>query len=162
MITIKIECPSCKGTGLYKGAAEKGGAAVVCRTCGGTGETTYSYNEFTGRRMRQDVTRVYQSVSNYIITDKNVFRIDGKEIRFSKYGCTYEEWLQGVVPEHIKDLYCPCMAYREKCNLDRCRDKHEWGDFIPDCRLYEDKLTCWELFDRKNAVQKESGGDGDD
>ena len=31
--TIQIECPSCKGTGLYKGYAEKDDCAVICANC---------------------------------------------------------------------------------------------------------------------------------
>lgn len=34
--TIIIECQACKGTGLYKGMAERDGAAVVCSHCHGT------------------------------------------------------------------------------------------------------------------------------
>ena len=44
--TIVIECQACGGTGLYKGMAERDGAAVVCSCCNGTGKTEFTYNEF--------------------------------------------------------------------------------------------------------------------
>lgn len=50
MPTIKTECESCSGTGLYCGFAEAPGEAAMCVTCGGTGCHDVQYKEWTGRR----------------------------------------------------------------------------------------------------------------
>jgi len=42
-IELDIVCQSCDGTGLYKGFAEKDGAAVVCSRCDGTGKEHYVF-----------------------------------------------------------------------------------------------------------------------
>lgn len=151
MITIKIECSSCKGTGLYKGVAERGGAAVVCHSCNGTGESTFSYNEFTGRKTKGGINRVYQGSFGYCIGDTDIVTDDEKEIRFSKFGCTYGEWLNGKTPEHIKDLYCPYMADNKGMGnepLERCKQGcHGFGS-ISNCDYYNDKATCWDLLEK--------------
>ena len=59
MKEIQIECPSCKGTGLYVGVCERDGCAVVCTQCKGKGYTTYRYNDFTGRKIREGIKRVF-------------------------------------------------------------------------------------------------------
>ena len=56
--TIRIECSSCNGTGLYVGFAEAKGEAVVCVSCKGTGCRTISYKPFGGRKRRNGITKV--------------------------------------------------------------------------------------------------------
>mgnify|MGYP006898470229 CR=1 FL=1 len=58
MKSIKIECPDCRGTGLYKGFMEGPGEAVVCVRCSGSGAQELKYNEFTGRKTKTGVTKV--------------------------------------------------------------------------------------------------------
>lgn len=58
MKTITIECPDCRGTGLYKGFMERDGEAVICVRCSGTGAQELRYNEFTSRKDKAGVRRV--------------------------------------------------------------------------------------------------------
>ena len=58
MKSITIECPDCRGTGLYKGFMEAQGEAVICVRCSGSGAQELRYNEFTGRKDKTGVTRV--------------------------------------------------------------------------------------------------------
>jgi hypothetical protein len=58
METIKAECPSCGGTGLYVGFAEPAEHAVICRTCDGTGCETIKYKPFEGRKRKRGVKHV--------------------------------------------------------------------------------------------------------
>ena len=39
-MNLSIECPTCGGTGLYRGFMEAPGEYVVCVNCTGTGEKT--------------------------------------------------------------------------------------------------------------------------
>ena len=59
MKEIQIECPECKGTGLYVGACEQDGCAVVCIKCGGKGYTTFQYNDFRGKKVKEGVKRIF-------------------------------------------------------------------------------------------------------
>jgi hypothetical protein len=61
MPSLKAECSSCRGTGLYSGFAEPEGTAVVCVTCQGQGWTSLAYTEFTGRKKRHGIRKVARS-----------------------------------------------------------------------------------------------------
>jgi hypothetical protein len=50
MPSLKVECESCAGTGLYVGFAEAPGTAAICVTCVGTGCQEIRYKEWLGRR----------------------------------------------------------------------------------------------------------------
>lgn len=67
MQTIKIECSSCGGTGLYAGFAEPQGEAVVCLRCSGTGWEEFSYKPFTTRKPRSDIKYVRRSRGTTIL-----------------------------------------------------------------------------------------------
>jgi hypothetical protein len=152
MPKIVIQCPSCKGTGLYKGFAEKDGAAVVCHTCQGTGKTDFSYEEFTGRKEREGVNRVYDGTHGYGISDIDYTTAEGKVIRFSEGGCTYEEWKNGATPKPIKDLYCPYMHDNRGIGnepLNRCKEGCKSFGLISNCTFYADKATCWREYEEK-------------
>ena len=66
--TIKCECDSCRGTGLYQGFAEGKGEAVICLACGGQGWTTFTYTEFEGRKKKRGVTSIRHSRGGFIAT----------------------------------------------------------------------------------------------
>lgn len=68
MPTIKVECDSCRGTGVYSGFAEPEGVAVVCLGCKGTGESSVTYREFTGRKRRRGIREVRRSGGSFIAT----------------------------------------------------------------------------------------------
>ena len=45
---VKINCESCKATGIYSGYAEPEGTAVICKDCGGRGfkvATLFNYRK---------------------------------------------------------------------------------------------------------------------
>lgn len=156
MKTIHIECPSCQGTGLYVGMGEHDGAAVVCHTCKGKGHTTYSYEEFTGRKHRKGVKRVYRSGYGYSISAKDIVLDNGKTIHFSNAGCDYFEWLNGAEPEHIKELYCPYIADNKGMGnepLERCRKGCVGFGSISDCKFYKEKEQCWSELEKLNTMK---------
>ena len=66
--SVKAECSSCSGTGVYVGFAEPKGTAVVCLNCDGTGERTIEYNSFTGLKRREGVHTVSRSKGSFIAT----------------------------------------------------------------------------------------------
>lgn len=150
--TIVIQCPSCKGAGLYQGMAERNGAAVVCHSCKGTGQTTYTYEDFTGRKVKEGVERVFAGSFGYVHTAENFQSADAGLIRFEEGGCTYQEWLNGAEPKPVKDLYCPYIwnntgSGNEPCS--RCKDGNKLGRRISTCTLFNDKAKCWEEYESK-------------
>jgi len=155
-IVVECECEACSGTGLYKSFAEHDGAAVICQTCHGEGKSKITYRPFQGRKRREDVTRVYLTAGGYGITSKDIV-VDGKMVRFSEAGCSYEAWLNGAKPEPIKDLHCPYQHTSQWLqNSDhpanelykgKCKDLLTLG-LISDCPGMKTKHECWYIYDR--------------
>lgn len=152
MRTIEIECPSCRGTGVYVGMGEGGGAAVVCYVCKGTGHTTYSYKPFTGRKHRDDVKRVYPSGCGYKICADDITTEDGTTIHFSKYGADYDSWFyDGVQPRPIEELTCPYIY--DRTDIDKC-SKFPLGFKLDNCPRYDNKDKCWKIYwEEKGGVE---------
>ena len=151
------ECPSCKGTGLYKGLGEADGACVVCYNCDGTGRIKVSvkYAKFKGRKKMEGCNRVYTQNMGYGISDKDITG-KGGFFPFSKYGCSYEDWLKGVKPLPLKFLGCPFQETNQGLKSEdanglyktRCKNNSGWGT-ITDCKLFHNKKKCWEIFEKK-------------
>lgn len=151
MPKIIIQCQSCGGTGLYMGMAEKNGAAVVCTTCNGRGSKEFEYKEFEGRKIRQDVKRVYERC-DYMLSSEDVTTEDGRLIKFSEAGCTYEEWLNGAEPKPVKELYCPYVWRNRGIGnepLEKCVEQLRGICRITDCKLYRFKEQCWKEYEEK-------------
>ena len=148
VIDIEYECCSCHGTGLYRGACECDGAAVVCRSCGGTGKGVFRAEPFTGRKIADGVVRVFDSSHGYFVTSKDVITKDGVELPFSQWGCTYEDWLNGAIPLPMKGLVCPYNHYNQNIENeplgDKCRKGIPGFGLIFQCIHYKDKEKCWE------------------
>ena len=87
-VTVKTQCGSCGGTGLYCGIAEPEGVAVVCLTCKGTGYRELVYTPFTSRWRRTDVQTVQLSRGSFILSCGPT----GRSI-------TYEQFIGGEMPE---------------------------------------------------------------
>ena len=87
-MTVKAECSSCSGTGLYRGMAEKVGTAVVCLNCDGTGCREILYEPFVSRKSRDDVTMVYRSRGSFIATGVGPGGV----------GISYREFQSGKLP----------------------------------------------------------------
>lgn len=88
MITVKTECESCRGTGLYSGMCEGEGVAVICLGCNGTGCAEVAYKPFVKRRGRRDIKTVRLSRGSFIATGVGPM---GSSI-------TYQEFLKGKRP----------------------------------------------------------------
>lgn len=97
-ITVRCECPACRGTGLYKHWTCHDGTAFVCRKCKGTGAVELSYTPFGGRKKATGVERVFSSDSLVEVFPSTHTFDDGTIIDYSKYGCTLEEWETGIQP----------------------------------------------------------------
>lgn len=154
IIDMKIECPCCVGTGVYIGIAEKDDAAVICNKCDGTGSYRfkYTYNEFTGRKRREGVKRVYKDGYGYVIATGQV-TFDGTTVNMDKEGVSYSEFLNGKMPDHIKTIACPLQADQAACHsingfIDKCMELHGgWIGQISECRNRDNKSDCWKRFD---------------
>lgn len=158
-IEMEIQCKSCGGTGVYVGIAEREGAAVVCRSCNGTGKYQYKfeYEEFTGRKEKEGVTRVYKSNFGYMIAPKKINFHPLGEIDLSREGVGYDAFLAGEMPGHIKSLVCPMLADQGTCHsirgfVDECDKLDGQGTLIgrplSSCANQGNKATCWERFER--------------
>ena len=61
VVTIKAECDSCHGSGVFKGYSEghkDNGLGTMCSSCRGRGWKEYNFWQFRGRNIRQDISRV--------------------------------------------------------------------------------------------------------
>lgn len=150
-----VQCNSCNGTGLYVGVYERDGAAVVCYKCEGTGRTYIenNYDRFAGRRTRKNVKRVFEHAGGHVISADDV-EVNGKAIPFSKYGVSYEEWLDGAEPKPLECLHCPFIHTQQMLARDnpeglyqtRCDVGLRYGSRIADCKFMAEKEKCWEIY----------------
>lgn len=56
--TMKVECPSCNGTGLYQGFMERMDEAVICTSCNGTGAKDLVFTRFSVRRRKNGILKI--------------------------------------------------------------------------------------------------------
>lgn len=155
-IEMTIECPHCGGTGIYAGMGEGDGTAVICYYCKGTGayEYSYSYKDFTGRKERDGVKRVYLKGMGYKLGLGKINFTGGGEIDMDKEGVSYSEFLDGKKPTHIKKLGCPMLADQGACHdikgfTDECERLHGgWVGYIANCKYRNNKDKCWERFEK--------------
>ncbi len=87
-VTVKVECSTCGGTGIYHGFAEPEGVGVVCLTCVGTGEAELKYTPFTGRKECMNIHTIRQSRGTHIATG----------VGPTGASVTYKEFLAGKLP----------------------------------------------------------------
>ena len=148
-----IECKSCKGTGVYQGMGEGGGAAVICCTCKGAGRAEFEYTEFTGRKNKSGVSRVYLAGYGYKISTGIVNFNGVGAVDMDKEGVSYEEFCRGEVPTHVKQLGCPLLADQGRCQglegfIERCNSFNGgWLDYIPSCSNRSNSAECWRIFE---------------
>lgn len=151
-ITVKAVCEACKGTGLYQGMGERGGAFVQCYRCEGTGCKELTYEVFEKRADQPKCKRVYLAGGGYCIKDTDITTDEGRNMPFSQYGCTYEEWKSGVRPRHIEFLGCPMRMDQSACHkikgfTDTCDELNgRWVDRFDKCAMRDNKCKCWERF----------------
>jgi len=146
-IEIDIECPYCKGTGLYSGMGEDKDCAVVCHYCRGTGcyHYKYSYNIFKGRKDKKGIKWVYE-------TNPGIRVGEGDGYRFDDFGgMSYRDWkASGKFPEKSENrkFVCPAWWYQ---SVDDDK-KPDWNECIvcgtfSSCKHFKNKHLCWERWD---------------
>lgn len=146
-IEVEADCYSCKGTGLYKGMAERESVAVQCHTCNGSGmkKQVFTWTDFNGRKKRNDIKMVLWFNPGYVVADSNA-----KEFA----AIPVEEWEKNngfVKGQENRNKTCPAWWYQnvndyKKPNWKECG----FGRFF-DCEHFPCKSKCWERFDKENT-----------
>jgi len=158
-IEFDEECPSCKGTGLYAGIAEKDGFAVVCSTCKGTGKHHFehTYTEFTCRKTTQGIKQVLKTNPGIGVGIGKT--TEGEILTLESFGgMPYRDWAAGLpFPKgsEMRKYVCPawwyqCTDYKQKPEWDECIGV---GSFSK-CKNFKTKEKCWERFDKKKVGKK--------
>jgi hypothetical protein len=159
VIEFDEQCKDCNGTGLYKGMAERDGAAVVCCTCKGTGchHFKHTYDEFTGRKSLPGIERVYETNPGICIGKFNGHTLE----QFG--GMPYEDWDAGKpfpAGSENREFTCPawwCQRadYSHKPNWNGCNVS--LGASFSHCPHFCTKEQCWERWDREIANNPNPG-----
>lgn len=141
-ISVSAVCRSCSGTGLYVGMAERNGAAVVCATCRGTGETSVAYEPFVERAAPPEKVTSVHVARGYGLDPAHPL-CDG--------GMPVEGWKPGATVPADEKLYCPFLyTHQDWC----AHPDPKWGGppfaavgrMIPDCPLWPQKAECWQRY----------------
>jgi hypothetical protein len=151
MKEIQIQCPDCRGKGVYQGFAEKQGAAVICHSCNGRGWTMFRYDEFNGIVQTKGIKTVFARNHGFVLTTD------------SPGGVSYKEWLlDGKKPdespqeEHKKQL-CPGW-FHQNTGYGKLPPTKQLGckgiGSFDGCSNWKNKKKCWDLWDKVNAKKK--------
>ena len=150
--TVKEQCSSCGGTGLYTGMAEKDGAAVLCKRCQGSGAYILEYIPFTGKKAPpSSITWVYaQNPSATLLTPE------------TPGGVSRNEWLENpdsALQEgrEVRTAACPKWWYDLSSMSDKAPDWEACKFTGPyaDCPFFASKDRCWEQWDADQASKTE-------
>ena len=148
------ECESCSGTGLYQGVAERDGAAVVCVTCKGTGRqhVKHEYNEFTGRKKAENVSRVYRTGAGIVLAPS-----------VTSGGVPLEEWERNpdsvnAKGAELRSHTCPrwwlqVTDYDRQPKWDECKNVSLGGSFSK-CHYFPRKAACWTRLDEEEQSRR--------
>ncbi|MDH5570397.1 MAG: hypothetical protein OEY89_01450 [Gammaproteobacteria bacterium] len=145
---VKEKCPNCKGTGIYTGMGERDGAGVVCYNCKGTGCYVFEhhYEEFTKRKNRNDIKRVYEYNPGIVIGEGNNCTLEG----FG--GQSYKDWEKGKAfsdGSEMRKYVCPAWWYQSV----NYKLKPNWKDCglgsFSKCENFNTKEKCWIRFDKE-------------
>jgi hypothetical protein len=147
-IVIEEQCSECGGSGVYKGFAEKGGLAVVCIHCNGTGKYTFkhSYKEFVGIQKRNSIKWVIPINPGYSLSENS------PDIG----GMSYDEWQSGkkfTGKFEDRKRTCP-RQYYQRYDYNKIP---EWDDCqsanaFKDCKNYQCKEKCWRKWDNEQKT----------
>lgn len=152
---VSAWCRACRGTGLYAGLGERGGLAVVCKDCRGTGENQIVFRPFTGRQPRTDITQVVAVNPGVTLAPED-----------TGGGVSYRQWEQD--PDSVRELgrearehYCPAWWYQHakhalKPEWEECQKTNSF----PACPLFTEKEECWERFDLEQAAESQQEAAG--
>lgn len=150
-IKIKHACCACEGTGLYVGYAERDGAAVVCARCKGQGWQESIFQEFTERKKRRGIRRVFETNPGIGIGER-----DG--ITLSDFGgMPFKDWMAGklFVPGMENRAYT-CPRWWTQCTggpmpeWDECYSS--LGKSFSSCICFNDKAACWRRWDEERTA----------
>ncbi len=137
---VKIVCEACSGTGLYSGFGEQSGTAVVCSSCNGTGGKTFFYTPFKLRKIRKNITKVFERNNGYVLGEA------------SKGGLTYNEWASGMsfFGREERDTVCPHL-HNQRFEVEGCKDV-ALGQRIDTCPQFKNKSRCWAEYDKRKGI----------
>ena len=145
---VLIECRSCRATGVYRGFAERDGAAVVCRICKGDGAESIAFTPFTGRRTADGVETVFAVGTGYVL---------GRDARG---GVRYADWLANPAAAQAggaeaRDSTCPAGWYNK---VDPSRQP-QWsecdrmfGRTFEECPGFKTRDQCWTRWDMEHPA----------
>jgi len=148
-VELDIECPDCKGTGLYVGFAERDGYAVVCHKCKGSGKFRYvmEYEPFSERKPREGIHTVVQVNPGY--------QLGGEKGKLDFGGMPYSDWASGKdfpAGSEMRRCVCPACWY-QNADYDKMPKWEECfgcGRFS-DCKSFAHKSECWERWDKEHT-----------
>jgi hypothetical protein len=149
------ECHDCRGTGVYKGMAEREGFAVECYSCKGTGKhhAKYEYDDFSGKKMRENISTVIKTNPGIVVGIDETCGITKEHFG----GMSYEEWFNGKpfpLKSEMRKYTCPAWWYQSadyklKPDWDWCN--LSLGRTFSQCRYFDTKEKCWERFDKEQS-----------
>ena len=61
MVTLKIQCRACQGSGVFVAMKAQSGEGSVCLLCRGRGWRAMTYTPFRRRKLRSGIERVHAS-----------------------------------------------------------------------------------------------------
>ncbi len=150
VIEFDEQCKPCGATGVYVGFAEKDGAAVVCRTCNGSGNhhVKIEYDDFDGKKIRKDIDRVYEANPGIAIGIGGGYKLED----FG--GIPYSAWVRGEpFPKGSENRKFTCPSwwyqsvdYKKEPNWNECIHSGSFGN----CKYFKQKDECWIRFDKEN------------
>lgn len=161
---VDAECEVCGGTGLYIGMGESGGAAVICGRCKGKGHYlhTLNWNEFSGRKVKKGVKRVYETNPGIGIGEGpdrkgNIYKLED----FG--GMPYSDWKEGkpFPPKSENRNYtCPAWWYQSaNYELKPRWDECIFGGTFSSCKHFGAKQKCWKKWDKEYGQENTSSSE---
>lgn len=170
---IKCNCPSCNGTGIYKGFTTRGDLAVVCSTCNGSGyyilkndkNARFEYDENTNTIYGINNNEPFEATIfkelhvidniNYVIYDTQ-YRLTSNylfEHGIDKvYIIKYSDFLNGKLPLPLMEYTCPAFILQNYGD-EQFDNDCPLGSFI-DCTKFG-KEECWNKFYGKAKTLEE-------
>ena len=151
--TVRAECDSCGGTGLYVGMGERDGFAVQCHTCEGEGvvKKTFRWRDFEGKKDRPNVLRVLQ-------VNPGICAGVGNGHSYEDFGgMDYAEWRDGKPfppRSEMREFTCPAWWYQSA----DYRLKPDWKECgfgaFSSCQHFPNKASCWARWDAEQEAPR--------
>jgi hypothetical protein len=154
IVELDYECQACKGTGIYKGMAERDDFGVVCHSCDGTGKAhfKFEYDDFTTRRKRNNVKQVLE-VNPGIIAGAG----ENQQYTLDSFGgMRYEDWFAGKPfppKSEMRQFTCPAWWYQSAnhhLKPDWCMEYGFGFGYFSNCPRFSQKELCWARFDKEH------------